>query len=365
MTIDAKYLAFGLNNGAEKIRFTADGNVGIGTTSPGQKLHLRESGATALYIEWDNNSNTKNSYLGLTAGGSFAMQTNDNIRFYTGASYTERMRINSSGNLIIGNTTINGSFGASNSILTVKGSTSGGEGILQITGLGNSATDNVGRVDFHSQSEADPMCSIRAVRGNADDVGNLEFYTNSGGGAASRRLVIENDGAIRAKTGSFVVDTAGQGIYLGGTGSANELDDYEEGNWTPQIYYQNSTDQGNATNTTQTGKYTKIGNLVTLQFRLIWEITGTPATDNIGIKNLPFNGQSLSNNSTYAEVACVLKGFSISGAAGGRGSLTLTTPNNAQYLALFNDSNMVGNMGGVIGAGTHEIRFQLTYMTDQ
>ena len=24
------------------------------------------------------------------------------------------------------------------------------------------------------------------------------------------------------------------GVYLGGTGSANQLDDYEEGTWTPQ-----------------------------------------------------------------------------------------------------------------------------------
>ena len=38
LTIDAKYIAFGLDNGAEKIRFTASGNVGIGTTLPIQKL---------------------------------------------------------------------------------------------------------------------------------------------------------------------------------------------------------------------------------------------------------------------------------------------------------------------------------------
>ena len=52
MTIDAKYLAFGLDNGAEKIRFTADGDVGIGTTSPDELLHLyKASGNTGLEIE--------------------------------------------------------------------------------------------------------------------------------------------------------------------------------------------------------------------------------------------------------------------------------------------------------------------------
>ena len=83
------------------------------------------------------------------------------------------------------------------------------------------------------------------------------------------------------------------GVVFGTTGgsvSSKTLDDYEEGTWTPEIYYQNATDQGNATNTTQTGYYTKIGRVVTLNFRLIWNFTGSPATDNIGLKNLPFTG---------------------------------------------------------------------------
>ena len=100
-------------------------------------------------------------------------------------------------------------------------------------------------------------------------------------------------------------------------------------------------------------------------FRLIWTITGTPATDNCGIQNLPFNGQALSNNLTYAEVPCILgKGYT-NPSTGGRGSLTLTLPNNNSDIAMFNDSNGIGNMGGVIGAGTHEIRFSFTYTTDQ
>ena len=50
------------------------------------------------------------------------------------------------------------------------------------------------------------------------------------------------------------------GAYLGGTGAANHLDDYEEGTWTPVI-----TGQGGSTNATMTlsGRtYTKVGSLV-------------------------------------------------------------------------------------------------------
>ncbi len=99
------------------------------------------------------------------------------------------------GSVIFGGTDINGSYGASNTILAVQGSTSGGEGIIQITGKGNNATDNVGKIDFHSYSEADPMCSIRSIRGSADDQGELQLLTNSGG-TIQERLTISKDGLV-------------------------------------------------------------------------------------------------------------------------------------------------------------------------
>ena len=53
-------------------------------------------------------------------------------------------------------------------------------------------------------------------------------------------------------------------LFVGGTGSANELDDYEEGTFTPSIgsgySYANTITYAN-----QTGNYTKIGNVVYAQ----------------------------------------------------------------------------------------------------
>ena len=78
----------------------------------------------------------------------------------------------------------------------------------------------------------------------------------------------------------------GGNIYLGGTGSANALDDYEEGTWTPTIVSGTCT-FGNVS-------YTKIGRLVnaklavstfsdtsssnTLQFDLPFVVSATPGT---------------------------------------------------------------------------------------
>jgi hypothetical protein len=52
------------------------------------------------------------------------------------------------------------------------------------------------------------------------------------------------------------------GVYLGGTGAANYLDDYEEGTWTPTV--QGATGGGTYTLSGTTAKYTKVGNQVTV-----------------------------------------------------------------------------------------------------
>ena len=54
------------------------------------------------------------------------------------------------------------------------------------------------------------------------------------------------------------------GVYLGGTGSANLLDDYEEGTWTPRV--KGDGNDNAFTLSAGQGSYVKIGNLVTVNF---------------------------------------------------------------------------------------------------
>ena len=75
------------------------------------------------------------------------------------------------------------------------------------------------------------------------------------------------------------------GVYLGGTGSANYLDDYEEGTWNPSI-------GGTATYAASNyGRYTKIGNVVTLQFAIAVTSVGTGSTSSV--INLPFTSENI------------------------------------------------------------------------
>jgi hypothetical protein len=73
-------------------------------------------------------------------------------------------------------------------------------------------------------------------------------------------------------------------IKLGGSGSANTLDDYEEGTWTPNI-------GGDSTYNEQTGKYIKIGNHVTLWFTLRINQRNTPSAPYIVAGN-PFTNNN-------------------------------------------------------------------------
>jgi transcription elongation factor len=54
-------------------------------------------------------------------------------------------------------------------------------------------------------------------------------------------------------------------IAIGGTGTANQLDDYEEGTWTPALNGGSWTT--NSGTWAATGNYTKIGNVVTATFK--------------------------------------------------------------------------------------------------
>ena len=90
-------------------------------------------------------------------------------------------------------------------------------------------------------------------------------------------------------------------IYIGGTGSANQLDDYEEGSWTPVLQAFNGSSWVNVTYDGAldytSARYTKIGRCV--QF---WFYTGNFSLDGsfneqaARINGLPF---SFVNNDPY------------------------------------------------------------------
>lgn len=78
------------------------------------------------------------------------------------------------------------------------------------------------------------------------------------------------------------------GMHFGGTGSANQFDDYETGTWTGTL-------EGLGTNPstaiTHTGQYTKIGNLVFAQWQLS-NVNTVGANGAIVVTGLPFTADT-------------------------------------------------------------------------
>tara|TARA_Y100000592_G_C5234141_1_gene205276 strand:- start:43 stop:507 length:465 start_codon:yes stop_codon:yes gene_type:complete len=84
-------------------------------------------------------------------------------------------------------------------------------------------------------------------------------------------------------------------IYVGGTGSANKLDDYEEGTWTPDLRFGGGT--SGMSYGVQTGTYTKIGNVVHYRCRFTLTNKGS-STGNAQVYGLPFTASN-SNQGQY------------------------------------------------------------------
>ena len=132
------------------------------------------------------------------------------------------------------------------------------------------------------------FASIEAGHGAVGSTNHEFRFKTCSGGTVAEKLRIQAGGGI-----SFNGDSA----------AANALDDYEEGTWSPQIYYQNGGDQSDSTNLAQYGWYQKVGNVVHVSFFLRWSLSGSAANDNIGVKNFPFIQSPVT--STYGDAGGV------------------------------------------------------------
>lgn len=96
-------------------------------------------------------------------------------------------------------------------------------------------------------------------------------------------------GAVSGAAGTFtgLLTTNGQVAFpatQNPSANANTLDDYEEGTWTPTL--SGSITAGVGTYTVQTGRYTKIGRLVYIQFSI--SVSAHTGTGDTLITGLPF-----------------------------------------------------------------------------
>ena len=108
-------------------------------------------------------------------------------------------------------------------------------------------------------------------------------------------LTIETDRDVTIEDGDLIIGTSGHGIDFaantddGGTSQATVLDDYEEGTWTPTMNGSSGNWSYQSSGmTTQAGTYVKVGNVVTVTARMIWNSSGSGAGGLIYVQGLPY-----------------------------------------------------------------------------
>ena len=132
--------------------------------------------------------------------------------------------------------------------------------------------------------------ATRTGSGNITLSNNVASLTSAGAISgtnlsASGTLAVTGNTTVGGTLVNTGLITASAGVAIGGTGSANTLDDYEEGTFTP-VAEGNST-AGTMTNqASPTTRYTKIGNMVHLNVIMHFTLSGESGT--LRITGLPF-----------------------------------------------------------------------------
>jgi len=112
--------------------------------------------------------------------------------------------------------------------------------------------------------------------------------------SANNRVGIGNASPTQALDVTGDIITSG-GLYLGGTGSANKISDYETGTWTPTLYGQ--TTAGTPTYTTREGWYVKVGSMVTVSCTIDLSALSGVAGDT-RISGFPFTASATFNTNS-------------------------------------------------------------------
>jgi len=135
-----------------------------------------------------------------------------------------------------------------------------------------------------------------------------DFLTFATGSSRTEKMRILNSGGI---------------TFNGDTAAANALDDYEEGTFTPTF---------SSSNSTATGSYTKIGNQVTVHFRVI-STGGLPSGGSqVQVGNLPFTIAS-----GFGGVGGLYVGPSnVSSATGGGGTIVPYVTGGESFIRFLN-----------------------------
>ena len=296
--------ADGANSASERMRISSGGVVGVNGSGYTNGKFSVLAGAVNSEIA---------SFSGSAHGGGLKIKTasttrnDDTVIFNASDAFgeiafasdnTEVMRITKDNNLVVGTTNANPT-GAD-----VVGAS------IDASGEGNFSVDGAEALRLNRKSSDGEILNLRK---DGSTVGSISTWSSNMAVGRINCALLFDDDTNRIKPASVQSNTTrdnvidlgdpshrfndvwiGGGIHLGGTGSDNKLDDYEEGTFTPTFGDGNGTHQAI---TGAAGRYTKIGQRVFVEATFVRNNT-TGTDGNLRMGSLPFTSSS-NSSATY------------------------------------------------------------------
>ena len=267
-------------DGSERLRIQSNGYVNIGIGTAEEQLTIRNTTQQCLIRLISNSSNTAGIDFGDaedTDIGRIRYYHSDGsntnyMNFHVNAE--ERLRITSGGQVLIGNTADPSDYNGGADDLII-GSHSGNSGMTILSG-----TSNGGFIMFSDNNGG----GTNAYRGQieyAHSTDSMRFITSSG-----ERIRFLSGGGI---------------TFNGDTATANALNDYEEGYWSPTavdgmtLHLQ---DSGNV----PCRRYVKIGKQVTCWFDINFDSGNNAVNFRTRFSGLPFSVETGGHQAAAAVV---------------------------------------------------------------
>jgi hypothetical protein len=315
----ANSLAFAQDDGTTRMTIDSSGRLGIGTTSPSSSLHVKGAADSYLILQagtTDGNDGILfHNSAGVQKGVIFFDTDNDYMLFST--NNTERMRIDSSGKLLVGTSASrnvgsggagatvqfestnyrllsavqnsNDAFGSQFCLGKSRGTATGSATIVQ-------NNDEIGYFAFAAADGTDVEGACAAITafidgapGNNNLPGRLVLSTTAAGSSTpTEQLRITSDRYVRLASGTGGIQ------FNGDTAAANALDDYEEGTWSP-VPNGVTVVSGSPT---YVGTYTRIGRTVHVSMK---QTSGTiTLTSGNHFTGLPFTPTNYHNTGSWS-----------------------------------------------------------------